>query len=183
MNELERAKALELLARTRLTLATATEGVSYAEAIWKPSPDRWSILEYVEHLAIADDGLVGLVKHAMTQPATPETAEDRAARERRIRSTNMPRGANHAPDSLVPPGKYADLGEALRAFEEARDRTVEFTRSVQGDLRSHFHNHSVLGPLDAYQWLLANARHVETHSKHIMELRARWAETQNVISS
>jgi hypothetical protein len=36
----------------------------------------------------------------------------------------------------------------------------------------------VLGPLDAYQWLLGNARHVETHSKHILELRELWAESR-----
>lgn len=175
MTEQERAKALELLDRTRLTLSAAVDGVTDAEAAWKPSPDRWSILEYVEHLSISDDGLVALVQRTMAQPATPESAEDRAAREQRIRATTIPRGANRAPESLLPPGKHADLSHALQAFEAARDRTIEFTRTVQGDLRSHFHNHGVLGPLDAYQWLLGNARHVETHSGHIRELRALWA--------
>lgn len=178
MTQQEREKALELLARTRLTLRGAVEGVTSAEATWKPGPDRWSILEYVEHLAVSDDGLVALVKRIMAQPATPETPEDRAAREQRIRATVIPRGANRAPESLLPPGKYADLGEAMRAFEEARDRSIEFTRTVEGDLRSHFSNHGVLGPMDAYQWLLGNARHVETHSGHIRELRQLWAGSQ-----
>ena len=178
MNEQEREKALQLLERTRLTLRAAIKGVTSAEAAWKPGPDRWCILQYVEHLAISDAGLVALVKRIMAEPATPETVEQQKEREERIRSTPVPRGANRAPAALVPPGIYADLGEAMRAFEDARDRSIEFTRKVQGDLRSHFHNHGVLGPLDAYQWLLGNARHVETHSGHIRELRELWSATQ-----
>lgn len=176
MTEQEREKAVALLTRTRLTLREAVAGVQYDEAKWKPYSDRWSILEYVEHLAISDDGLVSLVKRLLTEPATPETLEERTAREQHIKNTPIPRGANKAPHALLPPGKFADLGEAMQAFEEARDRTIEFTHSVQGDLRSHMSNHSVLGPLDAYQWLVGNARHAETHSGHIRELRAQWAE-------
>ena len=166
---------MELLARTRVTLRSAVEGVTPEEAAWKPAPERWSILQYVEHLAISDDGLVGLVKRVMASPATPETAEERAAREQRIRSTPIPRGANKAPESLQPPGRFSSVAEAMAAFEAARDRTVEFTRTVEGDLRGHFANHGVLGPLDAYQWLTGNARHVESHAAHIRELRELWA--------
>lgn len=175
MTEQEREKALALLARTRLSLRAAVDGVTNEEAHWTPGPDRWSILQYVEHLALSDDGLVGIVKRVMNEPATPETPEERAARESRIRATPMPRGANHAPSALQPPGKFTTIADAMAAFEAARDRSIEFTRTVDGDLRSHFSSHSVLGPMDAYQWLLGNARHVETHSGHIRELRQLWA--------
>ncbi len=178
MNEQEREKALALLERTRHTLRDAVEGVTYAEALWKPTEDRWCILQYVEHLAISDGGLVALVKRIMGEPATPESAEQRQEREQRIRATPVPRGANRAPEALRPPGIYADLGEAMRAFDVSRDQSIEFTRTVEGDLRSHFHNHGVLGPLDAYQWLIGNARHVETHAGHIRELRELWKATQ-----
>ena len=178
MTEQEREKALALLARTRHTLRDAVEGVTDAEAIWKPAPNRWSILEYIEHLAVSDDGLVALVKRTMAQPATPETPEQRSAREERIRATPIPRGANHAPPALVPHGRVGTVAEGMQAFEAARDRTVEFARTVEGDLRSHFSNHGVLGPLDAYQWLLGNARHVETHAAHIREARELWKERQ-----
>lgn len=175
MTDKEREKALEVLARTRITLQTAVDGVTPEEAVWKPMTERWSILEYVEHLAISDEGLIAMVKRIMTEPPTPETLEQRAEREQRIRSTPVPRGANHAPAALVPPGRFATVAEAMIAFEGARDRTIEFARTVEGDMRSHFANHSVLGPLDAYQWLTANARHVEMHAAHIRELREQWA--------
>ena len=56
LTEKERQTAIHLLTETRSLLIDAVEGVTDAQAKWKPEPDRWSILEYVEHLAVADDG-------------------------------------------------------------------------------------------------------------------------------
>lgn len=167
----EREKALGLLTRSRQTLLNAVEGVTETQARWKPAPDRWSILEYVEHLAISDDSLIAMIKHSLTTPARPETEEQRKAREAKIRETPVPRGTNHAPDSLRPHSRFASLQDSVNAFLEARERTFAFARSTEDDLRSHFTNHSVLGPLDGYQWLVGNARHAETHAAHIKELR------------
>jgi DinB family protein len=171
ITEQEREKALDLLTRSRQTLLTAVEGVTENQARWKPEPGRWSILEYVEHLAIGDDALVALIGRALKTPAQPETEEQRRAREKKIRETTMPRGVNHAPDGLHPAGRFASLPEAVAAFLAARERTMQYARSTQEDLRDHFAPHSVLGPLDGYQWLIGNARHAENHSAHIREIR------------
>jgi len=168
----EREKALGLLARSRQTLLDAVEGVTEGQASWKPAADRWSILEYVEHLAVSDDGLIALIKRSLATPARPETEDQRRAREAKIRDTPVPRGANHAPEMLRPNQRFASLSEAMAAFLAARERTILYARSTQDDLRSHFSEHSVLGPLDGYQWLVGNARHAETHAGHIRELRA-----------
>ena len=168
----EREKALGLLTRSRQTLLDAVEGVTDAQARWKPAPDRWSILEYVEHLAVSDDGLIALIKRSLRTPAQPETEEQRRAREQKIRETPVPRGANNAPEALRPGGRFGWLQDAVAGFLAARERTLEFARTTQEDLRSHFAEHDVLGPLDGYQWLAGNARHAETHAAHIREIRA-----------
>ena len=168
----ERQKALELLARSRQTLLDAVEGVTEPQARWKPAPERWSILEYVEHLAVSDDALVQLVERALESPARPETDDQRRAREQKIRETPMPRGVNRAPEALKPSARFASLAAALQAFLEARQRTLEYARTTQEDLRSHFAPHNVLGPLDGYQWLVGNARHAESHAAHIREIRS-----------
>ena len=168
----ERQSALDSLARTRQTLLDAVDGVSEEQAKWRPAPDRWSILEYVEHLAISDDQLIAMIERSLKEPARPETEEERRARQEKIRSTPMPRGVNHAPHFLQPTSRFTTLAEATDAFLAARERTIEYARTVQHDLRSHFTNHSVLGPMDGYQWLVANARHVENHAAHIREIRA-----------
>jgi hypothetical protein len=163
---------MALLVRSRQALLDALEGVTDQQARWKPSPERWSILEYVEHLAVSDDALVEMIRRSLQTPAQPETEEQRRQREQKIRETPMPRGVNRAPDGLQPSARFASLPEAVAAFLAARDRTMDFARSTQDDLRSHFVPHSVLGPLDGYQWLLGNARHAENHAGHIREIRA-----------
>ena len=168
----EREKALGLLNRSRQTLLDAVQGVTESQARWKPAPDRWSILEYVEHLAVSDDGLIALIKRSLATPAQPETEEQRRARETKIRETPVPRGANRAPEMLRPGGRFVSLSEAVAAFLAARERTIGYARGTQDDLRSHFSEHTVLGPLDGYQWLVGNARHAETHAGHIREVRA-----------
>ena len=167
----EREKAIGLLTRSRQVVLDAVEGVTDAQARWKPSPDRWSILEYVEHLAVADDELVALVRRCLKTPAQPESEQERRQREDRIRATPMPRGVNSAPAMLRPSGRFASLEDAVAGFLAARERTMEYARTTQEDLRSHFAPHSVLGPLDGYQWLTANARHAENHAGHIREIR------------
>jgi hypothetical protein len=171
LTDLERQKALGLLNRSRQTLLDAVEGVTENQARWKPAADRWSILEYVEHLAVSDDGLIAVIKRSLATPARPETEDQRRERETKIKETPVPRGANRAPEMLQPGGRFASLQEAIAAFLAARERSVEYARSTQEDLRSHFTDHSVLGPLDGYQWLMGNARHAETHAAHIRELR------------
>lgn len=171
ITDVEREKAVGLLARSRQALLDAVEGITDQQARWKPSPERWSILEYVEHLAVSDDALVAMIQRSMQTPAQPETEEQRRQREQKIRETPIPRGANRAPEGLKPSARFKSLPEAVTAFLAARERTMEFARSTQDDLRSHFSPHNVLGPLDGYQWLVGNARHAESHAGHIKELR------------
>lgn len=171
LTEKERQTAVGLLDRSRAVVVDAVAGVSAEQARWKPAPDRWSILEYVEHLAIAEDALVALVRRTLESPAQSETDEARREREKKIRETPIPRGANQAPDRMKPAGRFGSLEEALNAFLAARERTLEYARNTTEDLRSHFAPHPVLGPLDGYQWLAGNARHAESHAKHILEIR------------
>jgi hypothetical protein len=171
ITEKERESAIKRLTRSRQTLLEAIEGVTENQARWKPAPDRWSILEYVEHLAISDDSLVELVQRSLKTPARPETEDQRREREQKIRETPMPRGVNRAPETLRPAARFKSLAEALAAFEASRERTLEYTLTTQEDLRSHFSPHTVLGPLDGYQWLTGNAHHAESHAGHIREIR------------
>jgi hypothetical protein len=171
LTEQERQKAIHVLTKTRQTLLDAVDGVTENQARWKPAPDRWSILEYTEHLAVSDDSLVALVQKSLQTPAKTETAEQRSERENKIRATPIPRGLNQAPHRLRPSGRFASLAEAVAAFLAARERTMKYAATTQDDLRSHFTPHPVLGELDAYQWLTGNAHHAETHAGHIREIK------------
>lgn len=171
LTERERQSALDRLTRSRQTLLDAVNGVTENQARWKPAPDRWSILEYVEHLALSDGELIALIERSLKTPAQPETEEQRRQREQKIRETPMPRGTNRAPEQLRPGARFSSLAQAVSAFEDARERSLDFARTTQRDLRSHFAPHSVLGPMDGYQWLVGNAHHAESHAAHIQEIK------------
>ena len=53
---------LDSLRQSRDAFLSALDGVREAEAVWKPEPGRWSMLECAEHVAIAE---------AATVPALP----------------------------------------------------------------------------------------------------------------
>lgn len=168
----EREAAIALLTRSRQTFLEAVAGVSETQARWQSEPGRWTILEYAEHLAISDDALIAMIERSLKELPREETPEERSAREAKIRATKMPRGVNKAPASIVPTGRFPSLPDAVSAFLAARERTLEYARATQANLRAHFASHSVLGPLDGYQWLTANGRHAELHAGHIREIRA-----------
>jgi len=57
MEEANRALALANLQATRDALRAAVAGLSETQAQFKPSPERWSVEEIVEHLAVAEHGM------------------------------------------------------------------------------------------------------------------------------
>src|SRR5260370_28727955 len=93
----EREKAIGLLPRSRQVVLDAVAGVTDSQPRWKPAVDRWSILEYVEHPAVADHQLVALVKAWFEPPARPENEPGRRQRRDNTRATTPPMAVNRAP--------------------------------------------------------------------------------------
>jgi hypothetical protein len=170
----ERQTALKRLASSRDRLMASIAGVSEEQARFKPSPERWSILEYVDHLSRADAGIVASIQKALTEPAQPELMEAVRKKDRGFSGPFKapPRGVNQAPANTIPRDVHPTLAVAGAEFENQRALTIAFARDTQAELRSHFFAHSVFGPLDCYQWLMSCAVHAELHSDHIEELKA-----------
>ncbi len=173
ITEQERQAAIARLESSRDRLLQAIEGLTEEEAVFKPSPERWSILQLVEHLATSDPGLMALIRRALDSPAQPELIEQVHKHDHRYLGElkPFPRGVNKAPEALRPKAIYGSLAEAAAAFTKAREATIEFARSTQDELRDHFEPHPVLGPMDGFQWLVACAVHVESHTLQIEELK------------
>jgi len=49
---------------------------------------------------------------------------------------------------------------------------MDYVSTTNDDLRDHMGPHPVLGPLDAYQWILLISAHSERHTKQIEEVKA-----------
>jgi DinB superfamily len=170
----ERERALKSLQATHDAFLKSIAGLSEKQWRFKPAPDRWSVAEVSEHIAVAESSIFGLVQtQIMTSPAAPEKRSEVVGKDEII-LTKVPDRSHkvQAPEFLKPTNRWATEAELIKAFEQSRGATMEYVRTTNEDLRDHFGPHPVLGPLDAYQWILLISAHSERHTKQIEEVKA-----------
>jgi hypothetical protein len=170
----EREVALKNLQATRDAFLKSIAGLSEKQWRFKAAPDRWSVAEVSEHIAVAEAAIFGLVqKQIMTSPADPAKRAEVVGKDEII-LTKVPDRSHkaQAPEFLKPTNRWAAREELTKAFEESRQATMDYIRTTNDDLRDHFGTHPVLGRLDAYQWILLISAHSERHTKQIEEVKA-----------
>jgi hypothetical protein len=170
----EREVALKSLQATRDAFLKSIAGLSEQQWRFKPAPDRWSVAEVSEHIAISESTLLGLVQgRIMASPAAPEKRADDKFTDQQILTMIPDRSHKaQAPEFLKPTNRWATREELVSAFEKSRDATIDYVRTTNDDLRDHFGPHPTLGTLDAYQWILLISAHSERHTRQIEEVKA-----------
>lgn len=170
----ERELAINYLTETRQEFLAAVNGVSEAQWKFKPAPEKWSIAETAEHIAVTEQRIWKLVSEKMMKsPATPERRADAKGKEETILKGIPDRSRKfEAPEQLRPTGKWKTQAELVKDFEATRDAEIAFLRETQEDLRSRFEEHPFVKTLDAWQWLLLNGAHGKRHTAQIMEVKA-----------
>ncbi|MBL7929478.1 MAG: DinB family protein [Bacteroidia bacterium] len=121
---------------------------------WKPSPDKWNLLEIVCHLHDEElEDFRARVKHVLETP-----------------SEKMP-GIN--PVELVSLRKYAeqDYETTLDAFLTDRKNSVEWLRSLKNPTWNNFYTHAKLGNLYAGMFLNNWLAHDLLHIRQITRLK------------
>jgi DinB superfamily len=170
----ERESALKSFQTTRDNFLKSIAGLSQKQWTFKPAPDRWSVAEVAEHIAVSESSLSGLVeKQIMTSPAAPEKREQVKGKDELILQRVPDRSHKaQAPEFLRPTGRWATEADLTKAFEESRKATMDYIRTTNDDLRDHFFDHPLLGTLDGYQWLLLISAHSARHTAQIEEVKA-----------
>jgi uncharacterized damage-inducible protein DinB len=170
MTPAERELALNQLAESRERLLRTVHGLSETQLTYKPRPDRWSVADLIEHLAVVETRILGLIQQSLATAPDPSKrgamtdealVEDVACRVTRFQ----------APEFLAPTGRWT-AEQRVPEFEAARKRTVEFVAGTNADLRRHFARHPVLGELDCYQWVLLLSAHCDRHRAQGEEVKA-----------
>jgi uncharacterized damage-inducible protein DinB len=167
MDAAERASLLGRLLASRDTFTTSLAQVSEAQARFTPSPERWSIAQIAEHVAVAEHGMYRLITahfQALDQP--------RFGRENEIlEGFGMDRTTPWvAPERVRPKNRYASLSEAVQQFASNRDRTIGFVRDCQDDLRARVVNHA-FGEITGQECLAFLIVHPLRHLDQIRELQ------------
>lgn len=169
----EREAALKLFQSSRDNFLKSVAGLSEKQWTFKPAPDRWSVAEVAEHITISETTIFGLVQKTMQAPADPSKRQQVKGKDQLIEDKVPDRSQKFkAPEILQPTGRWSNEADLLKAFEQARDSNMNYVRTTNDDLRDHFFDHPVLGPMDGYQWLLLIATHSARHTAQIEEVKA-----------
>ena len=170
----EREFALQQFQTTRDNFLKSISGLSQKQWTFKPAPDRWSVAEVAEHIAVSESTLSQLVqKQIMQSPAAPEKREQVKGKDQVILQRLPDRSHKaQAPEFLRPTGRWATQVDLTKAFEDSRKANMDYIRTTNDDLRDHFFDHPVFGALDGYQWLLLISGHSARHTEQIEEVKA-----------
>jgi hypothetical protein len=170
----ERDRAIDYLKQTKKDFLASIEGVSEAQWKFKAAPDRWSIAETAEHIAVAEQTIWDLVSGKIMKSApAPEKRAEAQGKDEIILAKIPDRSQKaQAPERLKPTGRWATQAALRKDFEAIRDKEIAFVTETKEDLRNYFEEHPFLKTMDAYQWLIFNGAHCKRHTAQILEVKA-----------
>lgn len=171
LTKAERKFAIDHLNKTRAELIASVRGLSDAQLNFKPSPDRWSVLECVQHITLSSQGIRQFMQataqapndsawqRTMTDEDFIKGIEDRSHKAQAAE----PMKPTHSPDK--------DLASTLKTFNAGRDSLIQFVDTTHSDLRSHLANLG-FAKADAYQIILLISAHTNRHMQQLNEVKA-----------
>lgn len=171
------AEIYDSIDETRARLRERVSQLSAVQENFRPASGGWSVAEIVEHLAILEERLLGLMnvmvsKVEKTGPQDggagfqfkPVTLEQFAERSRREKYT--------APETAQPQGGVS-INDSLERMLKSRATLHELRPRLEAnDLSAARYPHPAFGPLDLYQWLVMIGFHEERHLRQIEALLA-----------
>jgi hypothetical protein len=165
-------RANDHLKKTTAAFLASTKGLSEAQLNFKPAPTKWSVAEVAEHIAAAEDMLMGMIKdQVMKSPARTEQVNLKEIDDFVVTAIADRTKKAQAPEPLIPTKRYGSADATMSHFKESRAQTIKFLGTTK-DLRDHAMDSPLGKKLDAYQWLLFISAHTERHTKQINEVKA-----------
>lgn len=165
----EKSEIVQTLERSRDEFLASVAGLSEAQAKLRPDPERWSVLDCVEHVAFVEDRFLGWLQKAekLSAPRVDKQNESRLMQGVPDRSTRV-----KAPEAVVPTGRFPTLAQALDAFKTQRARSLQAAENPTHDLYCLAAEHPRFGPVNGVELLIIIAGHARRHAEQIRETRA-----------
>jgi hypothetical protein len=165
----DRSELLRLLEDSQRELHAAVAGLSDAQAAASPGPERWSVLDCLEHLIAVEQRFVHRLKEAVQADAPSPDKQREAALVARVvdRTTRA-----QAPELVRPSGRFRQLSDALDSYNAARAETIRFVEDNHASLYPRALSHPRFGALNGCEYILLIAGHGRRHTAQILETRA-----------
>jgi len=169
-------EVVEALDSRRAELARAVNEVPTSARERRPSEDRWSVAEVLDHLALVEENIPQRVKALVTEQRTNGLGAERESTS--IAGTIdsaflLDRSKKRVAREAMQPRSGVDAAAAWTRLERARQVTHETLRELDGvALCDVSAPHPALGPFNGYQWFLFLAAHEGRHTAQIREIVA-----------
>jgi len=169
----ERRVLTDHLSKSSQEFLASVAGLTPEQWNFKAGPDRWSIAQCAEHIALAEDFLRGMIESkVLTAEPTPDKIAERKPLDDKVLQMIVDRSFKaQAPEPVQPSSKFGSPQASVEHFKESRARTAALAES-RDDLRERATEHPVFKDLDAYQWLLFLSGHTLRHTAQIQEVKA-----------
>src|SRR4051812_11577217 len=126
----EKDKAAHYLTDTRNGLMEAVKGLSEAQWQFKPTPDRWSIAEVLEHVTVLEDFFVNTLRPQLLQAPAGTPGTDVRNVDAMILAKVPDRSTKaQSPDSIAPTGRWTPQASLDRFLADRRE-TANFLTST-----------------------------------------------------
>lgn len=172
LSKKDRKFAEKELVKSMNALTEVLDGLSKSQLQFKSAPNKWSIGQCMEHLAIAENLLFDMVTKSTTSTSPEIKSEKVQFSDEQIIGIMHDRREKHkarALKGLRPTGKYASVDAALTEFRTKRNQHVDFIQTTDINLRKHFKK-MPFGTIDAFQLILYMSAHTERHVAQIQEV-------------
>ena len=163
----DRQRLLAHLEMTERWLLRELDGLSVDQLKFRMTPDSWSIMDVVEHLAIAEPQYWKQLQDSLKVPAgeIKPQATDAGILWYGIDRTNR----TQTGEARVPKGRFETIDASLAEFRKLRATMGDFAKTTQEDLRGRM---LLEGNMDVYQWYLMISTHSQRHLLQIQEIKA-----------
>jgi len=167
MTDGDRQRLLAHFEMTESWLVSETSGLSTAQLKYRSSPETWSVMDVVEHLAVAEAQYWDQLQKSAKQPPSTSKGEATDAGilwygiDRTRRATTG--------EARVPTGRWSDVRESIAEFRKQRATMVQYAKTTQDDLRAR---RLIDGNMDIYQWFLMISSHSQRHILQIREIKS-----------
>jgi hypothetical protein len=173
------AKLFEHLDHHRANLHTAVAEIPPELRSQRPAPERWSVIELLEHLNLVERRLTYLLNQWVTEarehglPPEDETDFDLTENLEIV----LNRGYQITASEAVRPQGKLDEAAAWAALKEARENLKATVLGSEGlPLGGVVRPHPAIGPLNFYQWVEFVGWHEARHTAQIRENGANLAQ-------
>ena len=163
----DRQRLVAHLEMTESWLVSEVSGLSHGQLTYRMTPESWSVMDVVEHLAIAEPQYWKQLQDSLKQPVPREKIEatDAAILWYGIDRTNRQRTG----EARVPHGTFKDLAGSLGAFRKLRGEMMQAAKTSRDDMRGR---KLLEGNMSVYQWFLMISTHSQRHILQIREIKA-----------